>query len=93
MRACSDLFYFNDSCFAVHGVSLLFYTPTDLTDLTDLIWSLRSKLSENLVENLSKAYGMDDCLKYDGKILTSELAGIFLSGSNFYSLCKMNKGF
>ena len=32
-------------------------------------------------------------LEYDGKILTSELAGIFLSGSNFYSLCKMNKGF
>ena len=34
---------------------------------------------------------MDGLFEYDGKILTSELADIFQSTSNLYSLCKMNK--
>ena len=34
---------------------------------------------------------MDGLFEYDVKILTSELADIFQSSSNLYSLCKMNK--
>jgi len=48
-----------------------------------LIWSLRSKLSENLVENLSKAYGMDDCLSMMGKFLQASLLVFFYQAQTF----------